>query len=91
MTKRVIAHFASPDRSAALDASALAVLTEREREVTAAVAAGLSNQEIAERLFMSPLTAKTHVSRIMTKLGLRDRAQIVVVAYETGLVRPGEG
>jgi DNA-binding NarL/FixJ family response regulator len=53
------------------------------------VAEGLSNDEIAARLFLSPLTAKTHVSRIMTKLGARDRAQVVVMAYETGLVTPG--
>ena len=54
------------------------------------VAAGLSNDEIAERLFVSPLTAKTHVNRAMTKLGARDRAQLVVIAYQTGLVRPGD-
>ncbi len=64
-------------------------LTEREREVTRLVAAGLSNDEIAERLFVSPATAKTHVSRAMIKLGARDRAQLVVFAYESGLVRPG--
>lgn len=64
-------------------------LTERERSVLALVGAGLSNSEIAERVVMSPLTAKTHVSHSMTKLGARDRAQLVVVAYETGLVRPG--
>ena len=65
------------------------MLTDREREVLAQVAAGLSNDEIAAVLFMSPLTAKTHVSRMMAKLGARDRAQLVVIAYETGLVRPG--
>jgi DNA-binding CsgD family transcriptional regulator len=65
------------------------VLTDREREVLARVAAGMSNDEIAAVLFMSPLTAKTHVNRTMTKLGARDRAQLVVIAYETGLVRPG--
>ena len=68
----------------------LAALTEREREVLALVATGLSNEEIADRLYLSPLTAKTHVSRIMTKLGARDRAQLVVLGYETGLVTPGQ-
>jgi DNA-binding NarL/FixJ family response regulator len=67
----------------------LSRLTEREREVLALVAEGLSNEEIAGRLFLSPLTTKTHVSRIMTKLDARDRAQLVVVAYESGLVVPG--
>jgi DNA-binding NarL/FixJ family response regulator len=73
----------------ALPGSDLARLTEREREVLALVAQGLSNEEIAARLFLSPLTTKTHVSRIMTKLGARDRAQLVVIAYESGLVVPG--
>ena len=72
-----------------LPASDLARLTEREREVLALVAQGLSNEEIAVRLYLSPLTTKTHVSHIMTKLGARDRAQLVVVAYESGLVVPG--
>ncbi|MGN6446246.1 response regulator [Amnibacterium sp.] len=67
----------------------LAVLTDREREVLTLVAAGLTNEEIAERLYLSPLTAKTHVSRVMGKLGARDRVQLVVLAYETGLVAPG--
>jgi DNA-binding NarL/FixJ family response regulator len=71
------------------DPKALAGLTGREREVLALVAEGLSNDEIAARLFLSPLTSKTHVSRIMTKLNARDRAQLVVIAYETGLVTPG--
>jgi DNA-binding CsgD family transcriptional regulator len=65
------------------------VLTDREREVLARVATGMSNDEIAAALFMSPLTAKTHVNRTMAKLGARDRAQLVVIAYESGLVRPG--
>ncbi len=64
-------------------------LTEREREVLALIGRGLSNAEIGERLYVSPATAKTHVSHIMTKLYARDRAQLVVMAYESGLVRPG--
>jgi DNA-binding NarL/FixJ family response regulator len=71
------------------DSALLGQLTEREREVVALVAAGLSNDEIAERLVVSPATAKTHVSRAMIKLAARDRAQVVVLAYESGLVRPG--
>lgn len=69
---------------------ALDVLTDRERETLALVAARLSNDQIAARLFVSPLTAKTHVNRSMTKLGVRDRAHLVIVTYETGLVRPGD-
>jgi len=65
-------------------------LTEREREVLALAAHGLSNDDIAAKLYLSPLTAKTHVNRAMTKLGVRDRAQLVVLAYQTGLVRPGD-
>ena len=70
-------------------ATRLEVLTEREREVLALVGEGLTNDEIAARLFLSPATAKTHVSHVMLKLGARDRAQLVVIGYETGLVRPG--
>lgn len=65
-------------------------LTDREREVLTLVAHGLSNDDIAGKLYLSPLTAKTHVNRAMTKLGVRDRAQLVVIAYQTGLVKPGE-
>jgi DNA-binding NarL/FixJ family response regulator len=65
-------------------------LSEREREVLSLVARGLNNTEIAKALGLSPLTAKTHVSRIMGKLGARDRAQLVIVAYESGLVTPGD-
>lgn len=71
------------------DASPLRVLTEREREVLAMVGRGLSNADIGRRLFLSPATVKTHVNRSMTKLDIRDRAQLVVMAYETGLVEPG--
>ena len=75
----------------ALPCPGLASLTEREREVVGLVAAGLSNDEIAAELVVSPLTAKTHVSRAMIKLGARDRAQLVVLAYENGLAEPGHG
>jgi DNA-binding NarL/FixJ family response regulator len=88
VTRRLIAEFAARSKEPA-QGQLLARLTEREREVTALVGMGLSNEEIAERLVVSPLTAKTHVSRAMVKLGVRDRAQLVVLAYESGLVRPG--
>jgi DNA-binding NarL/FixJ family response regulator len=89
VTRRLITDIASrPERPPPSD-RALASLTDRERQVMALVAEGLSNDEIAARLFLSPLTSKTHVSRIMTKLNARDRAQLVVLAYETGLVTPG--
>ncbi|MEU3993096.1 response regulator transcription factor [Streptomyces platensis] len=88
VTRRLIAEFAARSKEPAA-AGALAALTEREREVMALVGIGLSNEEIARRLVVSPLTAKTHVSRTMVKLGARDRAQLVVLAYESGLVRPG--
>ncbi len=88
VTRRLIAEFAARSKEPAA-AGALAELTEREREVMALVGIGLSNEEIARRLVVSPLTAKTHVSRTMVKLGARDRAQLVVLAYESGLVRPG--
>ncbi|MER7769616.1 response regulator transcription factor [Kitasatospora sp. NPDC096140] len=92
VTRRLIGEFAA--RSKAPEAAPkgltdIAALTEREREVLALVGMGLSNEEIARRLVVSPLTAKTHVSRAMVKLGARDRAQLVVLAYESGLVRPG--
>ncbi|MFI1508279.1 response regulator [Streptomyces sp. NPDC020597] len=88
VTRRLIAEFAARSKAPATD-DALGRLTEREREVMALVGIGLSNEEIARRLVVSPLTAKTHVSRTMVKLGVRDRAQLVVLAYESGLVRPG--
>ncbi|MCX5393587.1 response regulator transcription factor [Streptomyces sp. NPDC006482] len=92
VTRRLIAEFADraggagrqPDPSPRLNA-----LTEREREVLGLVGAGLSNDEIAGRLVLSPATAKTHVSRIMTKLAVRDRAQLVILAYESGMITPG--
>jgi DNA-binding NarL/FixJ family response regulator len=85
VTRRLISEFVA--RPAEVFASAdLDLLTNREREVVALVAHGLSNDEIAERMVLSPLTAKTHVSRAMTKLGARDRAQLVVFAYQSGLV-----
>lgn len=88
VTRRLIAEFAARAKEPPSSA-ALAELTDREREVMALAAAGLSNEQIAERLVVSVATAKTHVSRAMVKLGARDRAQLVVLAYETGLVRPG--
>jgi DNA-binding NarL/FixJ family response regulator len=87
VTRRLIAEYAN--RAKPPPAAALDQLTAREREVVALVAAGLTNEDIAERLYMSPATAKTHVNRAMTKVGARDRAQLVVAAYESGLVRPG--
>jgi DNA-binding NarL/FixJ family response regulator len=89
VTRRLITDLARRSDRPALSVQALASLTEREREVLSLVAEGLSNEEIATRLYLSPLTSKTHVSRILTKLGARDRAQLVVIAYETGLVTPG--
>jgi DNA-binding NarL/FixJ family response regulator len=88
VTRALLAEFAAKARTPVPDRR-LDVLTEREREVVALVAAGLSNDEIAERIFISPATARTHVSRALLKVGARDRAQLVVLAYETGLVRPG--
>jgi DNA-binding NarL/FixJ family response regulator len=89
VTRRLIERFAAQPSSAARPSSALAQLTERESEVFALVAQGMSNAEIANRLYISLFTAKTHVSRILTKLNARDRAQLVMHAYETGLVTPG--
>lgn len=89
VTRRLIREFASRPEIRQAHPDALSALTDREREVMALVAQGLSNDEIAARLFISPTTAKTHVSRVMMKAGARDRAQLVVMAYETGLVVPG--
>jgi DNA-binding NarL/FixJ family response regulator len=94
LTRRLIEAFVAQSRSApALEPNAerLAELTPREREVLALVGRGLSNVEVAERLVLSPLTAKTHVARLFAKLDARDRAQLVVTAYESGLVVPGTG
>jgi len=88
VTKRLLERIAG-DLKDAPDTAQLAVLTDREREVLALVGQGLTNEEIGRELFLSPLTAKTHVSRIMSKLLARDRVQLVVVAYETGLVKAG--
>jgi DNA-binding NarL/FixJ family response regulator len=88
VTRRLIAEFAARSKQPKLSAD-LDILTERERQVLTLVAEGLSNEEIAGRLVMSPATARTHVSRAMTKLGARDRTQLAVFAYESGLVRPG--
>jgi DNA-binding NarL/FixJ family response regulator len=88
VTRRLIAEFADRAKPAP-ETTSLAALTERERELTALAAAGLSNDEIAAQLFLSSATVKTHVNRAMAKLGARDRAQLVVFAYEAGLVRPG--
>jgi DNA-binding NarL/FixJ family response regulator len=89
-TRSLIARcLAQPDREPLRVPDRLASLTEREREVLVLVASGLSNEDIADRLVVSPHTAKTHVNRAMTKLGAHDRAQLVIIAYETGIVRAG--
>ena len=90
VTRRLVEEFVRrPTAATTTSALVLAQLTPRETEVLAAVAHGLSNAEIATTLFMSPATAKTHVSRLLTKLDARDRAQLVMLAYEAGLVVPG--
>ena len=91
ITRRLIAEFARRPEPSAVTPAGLATLTDREREVLGLVAQGLSNAEIAERLVVSPATSKTYVSRLLAKLGARDRAQLVAIAYETGLVTPGAG
>jgi DNA-binding NarL/FixJ family response regulator len=89
VTRRLIEAYAATPQPEAPSGRLLDLLTEREREVVALVGTGLSNDEIAGRLYISPATARTHVSRAMVKLAARDRAQLVVFAYETGLVTPG--
>ncbi|MFF3437979.1 response regulator [Streptosporangium sp. NPDC002721] len=89
VTRRLIEGFVATGRTHRLDDTPLGVLTEREREIVALVGGGLSNEEISRRVFISPATVKTHVGRALFKLGARDRAQLVVIAYETGLVVPG--
>ncbi len=90
ITRRLIADIAARGPSRPSAHPALSELTGREREIMTLVAHGLSNDQIASQLFLSPLTVKTHVSRAMLKLGARDRAQLVVIAYQSGLVAPGE-
>jgi DNA-binding NarL/FixJ family response regulator len=89
-TRALISRFLTGPTVAAMPKS-LEMLTNREREVLTLVAAGWTNDEIAQQLVVSPATTKTHINRTMTKLGVRDRAQLVVIAYQTGLVRPGVG
>ena len=90
VTKRLLSRFLGEGGGELRDAAVLDVLTEREREVLVLIAKGLSNTEIARKLFLSEATVKTHVGRILAKLEIRDRVQAVVLAYETGLVRPGD-
>jgi DNA-binding NarL/FixJ family response regulator len=90
VTRRLIGEFVNRSGTSVTPSPALDILTEREREVLALVGGGLSNQEIAAELFISVATARTHVSRAMTKLHARDRAQLVVAAYESRLVTPGQ-
>jgi DNA-binding NarL/FixJ family response regulator len=91
ITRRLVEEFVRRPAPGSGDAARLSPLTAREREVLAEIARGRSNSEIAARLFLSEATVKTHVTRTLTKLRLRDRAQAVVLAYESGLVRPGDG
>jgi DNA-binding NarL/FixJ family response regulator len=89
ITKRLIEDFVKSRRTERVRPAQLGVLTERETEILVLIAQGLSNTEIAAHLVLAEQTVKTHVSRVLTKLGLRDRAQAVIAAYETGLVVPG--
>jgi DNA-binding NarL/FixJ family response regulator len=89
VTRRLIADFSVQQRASRPSRESIEVLTPRENEILRLIARGLSNAEISENLFIAEQTTKTHVGRILSKLGLRDRAQAVVLAYETGLVSPG--
>ena len=89
-TQALLAEYATAGTGPAIPADRLGELTTREREMMTLAAHGLSNDQIAERLFLSPLTVKTHINRAMMKLAVRDRAQLVVLAYQNGLVRPGD-
>ncbi len=91
VTRRLLSRFLRDDLPPSRDPAILDVLTEREREVLGLIAGGLSNCEIAAQLYLSEATVKSHVGRVLAKLGLRDRVQAVVLSYETGLVRPGAG
>jgi DNA-binding NarL/FixJ family response regulator len=91
VTRRVIKQFAHRPAPAPAGGARLTALTAREREVVGLVATGLSNEDIARELVISPLTAKTHITRAITKLGVRDRVQLVILAYEDGLVGPSSG
>ena len=90
-TRRLISQFAAQRGVDPTASRLVSQLTDRERDVVAAVARGASNAEIAAALFIGPATVKSHVSSVLTKLGLRDRSQVVVFAYESGLIRPGDG
>jgi DNA-binding NarL/FixJ family response regulator len=89
-TQALLSEFATTAATPSVPSATLDGLTTRERELMTLAAHGLSNDQIAERLFLSPLTVKTHINRAMMKLAVRDRAQLVVLAYQTGLVRPGD-
>ena len=91
ITRRLVERFAKPAPPVSIDAPDLSALTSREREVLLLIARGLNNAELAEQLTLSEATVKTHVARILSKLGLRDRVQAVVLAYESGLIAPGQG
>lgn len=89
ITRRLVETYAASRRKTRFDGTLVAALTEREREILALVGKGMSNDEIAQELVISPATVRTHVGRVMTKLDAHDRAQLVVAAYESGLVRAG--